>query len=275
MEKESKFPLNQQKVAGRIENSTLNPQGDKLNLTIVTPGEEKGITPKYLKVYISGAERVSNFLKHQEEAKANGMIQTHVPFVGSSHFSKNESNSNVSLIVTDKLQTTNENFQMPKTEAELTEFNNRFNSRAPEVNQLKMIGILGTEPEIKDGPNGKFATALMIHNYKMANEDKTMAANVIIPTSQLEKFTEIGFKKGSVIKIDGQIQPRSYTPKDAKEPVYTFNVVSREIIPDLSKMISKENDPKQQDKKSEEKAKDVKADSENKPKKEKKSTIKQ
>lgn len=244
-QEQQKFPANQQRIAGKIVDSKLNETKDKLNLTIVTPSENN--SGKFLKVYISGSERVENFLKHQEEAR-RGLPEeksVHLAITGTANFARNGQHQNNTLIVRDKLEKNSENFVMPKNAAELVEFNTKYHSRAAENNQIRIIGRLGSEPEFKTTTNDKgtstFATFPFYHNYTTGSGDNeqnhSIQANVIVPTAQLDKFKEVGYEKGHIIKLEGQIQPKVYEPKDGGEKVYTFNIIARDIIPDLNKSI--------------------------------------
>lgn len=253
MENEQKFPANQMKIAGRIVETRINEAGDKLNVTIATPAGEG--SSKYLKALVSGKDRIEKFNSQYNEAKAN-LPEVHAALTGTAHFSSYNGNDNCTLILIDKLEKQSENLIIPKNETELNSFQERFHSRSEEINSIKIIGVLGDNPQIKTANNEQkteFGTFSVAHNFTGADgKPNAMWANVVVPSSKIDTFKETNISKGNMVKLEGAIQPKVYEKEGNK--VYTFNVISKNVIPDLSKLVNKEQDQKQ------ESSKEVKAE---------------
>lgn len=255
MEKDQvKFPNNQATVAGTIAKAVMSEDRTRLNLDVEIPHGEKQ-APRYLRVYINGADRVQNFenavdkfIKLIDSDKslqdpAGKPVPVPVMFKGTAFFQAKDGNTNFSCLIKDDLSKNSEKFFLPSTKEELEKFNKTYTEKSYDnTNNVKIFGRLTSEPKVIETAKGKFAEVSIAHNYSTGSkEDKqneVMFAKVIIPSSKLETFLTTGYEKGTAVNLDASIQPRAYENSKG-EKKYTVNLVTNNIAPDLSKVISK------------------------------------
>lgn len=244
MENTPKFPYNLSQVAGTITQLRIDDSKTKANIDVKVPHGEKQ-SPRYLRIFITGEDKIKNLESAIAEFKANVSQTDNVPIMakGLAFLDSNNGNTNFSCIVNNKLEQNNDSFFIPRSKEQLAEFDKTYTSKSYEnTANVKLFGRLTEDPKIIPSAKGNFAEISVAHNYYKGNDEnrtkEAMFAKVIIPSSQLDQFQATGFVKGTAVNLDASIQPRSYENK-AGEKKYTVNLVSNSIAPDLSKLISK------------------------------------
>jgi single-stranded DNA-binding protein len=158
---------------------------------------------------------------------------------GEAFFSVNENNGvknqNYTLIASGSLSdSSSENFKLTKSTLEMEDFRKNYNSRNNANNELHIRGVIASDPKTIENAKSNFVTLSIAHNYLQDNKDqKSMFANVVVPTNIAKGFLKAGYTKGSKILLQAKPQSSSYLNKDGNK-VYTFNLVTSSINHDLN-----------------------------------------
>lgn len=86
-------------------------------------------------------------------------------------------------------------------------------------NNVRLIGNLGQDPEVKETANGKkvanfsVATSETYKNEKGEKVTETQWHNLVAWGKQVDTISRY-LKKGSEVAVDGKLHSRSYTDKD-------------------------------------------------------------
>jgi single-stranded DNA-binding protein len=238
-----KFPVNQATVAGLVTRAVFNEEANRANVTVAV---NDGNSVQYTNVLISGEEKFKNFKNHFENALENlgkkedgKQLYPLMAVKGEAFFSVNENNGvknqNYTLIASGSLSdSSSENFKLTKSTIEMEDFRKNYNSKNSGNNELHIRGVIASDPKTIENAKSNFVTLSIAHNYLQDNKDqKSMFANVVVPTNIAKGFLKAGYVKGSKILLQAKPQSSSYLNKDGNK-VYTFNLVTSSINHDLN-----------------------------------------
>ena len=232
----TKFPFNSGEAAGKISHVREAEDGSYANISIQIPTRENA-QQKFITVYLKGEDRVKAFKEARDSQKKFSPNEQYVAFKGIGAFKQKNGNNNYSVVVTDKMEKQSENFQMPFDEISLEEFKKTYNEKNQnKTNRLRISGRIAQEPKVIETKKGKFAEFQFVHNF--GENNNAQFATVRIPSSKLESFQSTGYDKGTAIHLDAGVSPRAYQDQN-QNTRYTFNLIARDIQPNLSKYTSK------------------------------------
>ena len=99
------------------------------------------------------------------------------------------------------------------------------------LNELKLIGRLTRDPEIKSTASGKLVTRFSVAVDRPKGKDQERATTDFINVDAWNKLGEIVgdiARKGSLVFVEARVQPRSYDDNGVKK--YVTDIVAQEFL---------------------------------------------
>jgi single-strand DNA-binding protein len=102
------------------------------------------------------------------------------------------------------------------------------------LNSVRLIGNLGTDPEMRETPSGKLITTfLMATSRKYPSQDGMLAEETtwhnIVCWDRLAENVNSALNKGSAVYLEGRISNRQWEGKDGQKH-YRTEIIASDII---------------------------------------------